>query len=68
MKKYVRSLFCKTGLLLFALLSSLLAFAQTTTVRGTIKDPNGLPLQGASVTVEGTKKGVIDDVDYPLAF
>jgi len=43
------------------LLTALLSFAQNTTIRGTVKDPNGLPLQGASVTVEGSKRGVVTD-------
>lgn len=53
----------KTGMLLFFILSSLIVFAQNGTIRGTIKDPNGLPLQGASVIIEGTKNGVVTDVN-----
>jgi iron complex outermembrane receptor protein len=49
--------------LLFSFIFSLAAFAQNTTVRGTVKDPNGLPLQGASVVIEGTKKGVVTDIN-----
>jgi iron complex outermembrane receptor protein len=45
------------------------AFAQNTTIRGTVRDPNGLPLQGASVTIEGTKRGVVTDASgtYSIA-
>lgn len=39
----------------------LVSFAQTTAIRGTVKDPNGLPLAGASVILEGTKKGSVTD-------
>lgn len=63
MMNHVSSLIRRTGLLCFSLLLSLLVFAQNTTIRGTIKDPNGLPLQGASVIVEGTNKGVITDAN-----
>ena len=42
---------------------SVAAFAQNTTIRGSVKDPNGLPLQGASVLIESTKKGVLTDAN-----
>ena len=45
------------------LLTAATAFAQTATIRGTVRDPNGLPLQGASVTIEGTKQGVVTDAN-----
>lgn len=51
----------KTTLVLFASFLSLFAFAQNTTVRGAVKDATGLPLQGASVVVEGSRKGVVTD-------
>lgn len=51
----------KLFLLFFTSFLSLLALAQNATIRGTVKDPNGLPLQGASVVVEGSKKGVVTD-------
>lgn len=51
----------KTILSFFALLISLSLFAQNATVRGTVRDAAGLPLQGASVVVEGSKKGVVTD-------
>lgn len=51
----------KTPLLFFALLFSIAVFAQNVAVRGTVRDAAGLPLQGASVVVEGNKKGVVTD-------
>ena len=35
--------------------------AQTSTLRGTVKDANGLPMAGASVVLEGTKRGTVTD-------
>lgn len=49
-----------------SLLLSLIAFslyAQNAAVRGVIRDVNGLPLQGASVTLEGTRFGTTTDVN-----
>lgn len=63
MTKHAQRLLLKTGFVLFAIVSTILAYAQTTTIRGSIKDPNGLPLQGASVTIEGTRKGVVTDAN-----
>src|SRR5215204_1571922 len=44
------------------------AMAQTSTLRGSVKDINGLPLAGASVVLEGTKKGTTTNAigDYTL--
>jgi hypothetical protein len=49
--------------LFFALLVGLFntAFAQTITVKGIIKDPKGVPIHGASVTVFNTHKGTSTD-------
>ncbi|UOR06356.1 TonB-dependent receptor [Hymenobacter aerilatus] len=50
--------------LLFFLLSSLTAFAQTGTIRGTVKDATTQePLIGASVGVVGTSLGASTDLD-----
>ena len=52
--------------LLTALLcvGSLMAYAQTVTVRGQLVDAEtGEPLIGASVLIEGTKQGSVTDVD-----
>lgn len=51
------------SLLIVLLLAVQAAFAQTTTVKGTVKDANGSPLVGASVTVEGQKGGTITDAN-----
>ncbi|HYC29955.1 MAG TPA: carboxypeptidase regulatory-like domain-containing protein, partial [Chitinophagaceae bacterium] len=51
------------SLLLILLLAVQAAFAQTTTVKGTVKDANGSPLAGASITVEGQKGGTITDAN-----
>jgi iron complex outermembrane recepter protein len=51
------------SLLIVLLLAVQAAFAQTTTVKGTVKDANGTPLVGASVTVEGQKGGTITDAN-----
>ncbi len=47
----------------FALLVAFQAFAQSTTVKGTVKDDNGEPLPGVSVLVAGTSNGVSTDLD-----
>ncbi|MFN2456739.1 MAG: TonB-dependent receptor domain-containing protein [Chitinophagaceae bacterium] len=46
---------------LFILLTTLNAYAQNATIRGRVTDATGLPLAGASVTIQGTNKGVITD-------
>lgn len=49
----------------FMLIALLFSFqwlsAQTGTVKGTVKDANGNPLAGASVTVQGIKAGTTTD-------
>ena len=37
------------------------AFAQTASLRGSVRDANGLPMAGASVIIDGTKKGTVSD-------
>jgi iron complex outermembrane recepter protein len=52
----------RSASLLFVLLLAVQsAFAQSATVKGSVKDANGTPLAGASVTVEGQKGGTITD-------
>jgi iron complex outermembrane receptor protein len=63
MMKTANTMFAKALLIFLSLFFSTIVFAQNTTIRGTVKDPNGLPLQGASVVVEGTKKGVLTDAN-----
>ncbi len=53
-------------ILLLLLLQSCLTtplFAQLQTVTGMVKDTKGVPLQGVSVTVQGTKLSTVTDVD-----
>src|SRR5579875_3045023 len=40
---------------------ALWAMAQTVTLKGVVKDANGMPLSGASVIVQGTRNGVVTD-------
>ncbi|MEP6677173.1 MAG: carboxypeptidase regulatory-like domain-containing protein, partial [Ferruginibacter sp.] len=47
--------------LLVILFSAAFANAQTGTISGTVKDVNGNPLAGASVTIEGQSKGTTTD-------
>ena len=47
----------------FLALSLQLSFAQTKTVNGIIKDENGDPLQGVTVTAQGSAKGVLSAAD-----
>ena len=50
-------------LLFFLFFLSSLAQAQTRTLEGTVKDPDGLPLPGANVVVKGTSTGTTTDFD-----
>ncbi len=61
MSKNLANLLRKPGLLLGFVLISVICFAQTGTIRGTVKDANGLPMAGASVVLEGTKRGTTTD-------
>ena len=49
------------GFLVICFFLSLQAMAQTSTLRGSVKDANGLPMAGASIILEGTRKGTISD-------
>lgn len=55
-KKFLLTLLC-------AVLSANIAFAQNTSVQGTIVDENGEPVIGASVFIKGTKTGAVTDID-----
>src|SRR6186997_2945517 len=35
--------------------------AQTASLRGSVRDANGLPMAGASVILDGTKRGTVSD-------
>jgi len=50
-------------LLTMLVCGSMLAFAQTRTVSGTITDANGLPVPGATVAVRGVKGGTSTDAN-----
>lgn len=50
-------------LLVGALLLNIVAQAQTTTVRGVVRDDSGQPLPGVNVIVAGTTNGTITDMD-----
>ena len=45
------------------LLSSTTLFAQGLTVSGSVKDSQGSPMVGATVSVKGTTQGTIVDID-----
>ena len=59
--KPVYQLPLRTLFFFFAFFNALFAFAQNVTVRGTVKDPNGQALSGASVSVQGASKGTVAD-------
>lgn len=49
------------SLFVMFMLFGVLAFAQNRVVTGTVTDQNGIPVEGASVTVVGTNKGTSSD-------
>lgn len=51
------------GLFILLCLVPIWAFAQSITVRGTVKDAAGEPIIGASVLESGTSNGTITDLD-----
>jgi iron complex outermembrane receptor protein len=55
------SLFKSLGSLFICLFITAFAMAQTATLRGSVRDANGLPLAGASVILDGTKRGTVTD-------
>lgn len=50
---------------LICMLSSTL-YAQNITVTGTVKDPMGEPVIGASVSVQGTRAGTVTNIDADI--
>ena len=56
MKKFLLTLIC-------VLMATVTALAQGNRVQGTVVDENGEPIIGASITLKGSSKGVITDVD-----
>src|SRR5688572_30350874 len=57
---HLSHLFRKSILPLFILISTCV-FAQSGTIRGIVKDANGLPMAGATVLLEGTRRGTTTD-------
>lgn len=51
------------GLAVIFLFGTTEAFAQNFTVTGSVKDPNGEGLPGASIQIKGTKQGTITDMN-----
>ena len=49
------------GFLLVSFFIAKSAFTQTSLLRGSVKDANGLPMAGASVILDGTKRGTVSD-------
>ena len=60
---HMKKLFFKATLTAVLLFSGLAALAQNIEVKGTVNDPDGQPIIGAGVLVEGTTNGVITDID-----
>ncbi|MBR1402245.1 MAG: SusC/RagA family TonB-linked outer membrane protein [Prevotella sp.] len=56
MKKFLLTLIC-------VLMATVTALAQGNRVQGTVVDENGEPIIGASITLKGSSKGVITDMD-----
>lgn len=45
------------------LVGSIAAFAQSSLISGNVTDENGEPIVGASIIIDGTKMGVVTDID-----
>jgi iron complex outermembrane receptor protein len=60
MKKIYQN-FSRTMLMVLALFAFSAVWAQTTTIRGTVRDLNGQLLSGASVAIKGTQQGTFAD-------
>ena len=63
MKHYQTGIARKFLFLMVGLLCAIGANAQSITVRGTVVDPSGEPLIGASILAEGTSVGTAPDID-----
>src|SRR5215210_6438526 len=66
---YLYAYLRRTFLLVPFVLAAITVFAQTGTVKGTVRDASGKPLNGASVTVQGSSRGIVTNEDglYSLA-
>lgn len=51
-----------------AIIMALNVHAQNATLRGRVTDANGLPLAGASVTIQGTTRGAVTDENGNYSF
>ena len=49
------------GFLVICFFITINVIAQTSSLRGSVRDANGLPMAGASVILDGTKKGTVSD-------
>jgi len=63
MSYYLKGLPARLCVVFFLLLVSSVVLAQNATMSGNVKGPDGLPLSGASVVVEGTKRGTVTDAN-----
>src|SRR6186713_1798960 len=57
----LKRLFRGLGFLSFCFFITVNVMAQTSALRGSVRDANGLPMAGASVILDGTKKGTVTD-------
>jgi len=57
----LRLAFKSFGFLLICFFITKSVLAQTSVLRGSVRDANGLPMAGASVIIDGTKKGTVSD-------
>ncbi|HET9432346.1 MAG TPA: carboxypeptidase regulatory-like domain-containing protein, partial [Chitinophagaceae bacterium] len=60
-KKKISLQLRRLGFLFICFFLTSQATAQTATIRGSVKDANGLPMAGASVILDGTRRGTISD-------
>ncbi|HEX6169862.1 MAG TPA: TonB-dependent receptor [Chitinophagaceae bacterium] len=60
--------FRSLGFLSLCFFITINAMAQTSALRGTVRDANGLPMAGASVILEGTKRGTVTDASGNYEF
>jgi iron complex outermembrane receptor protein len=61
LKKTITTKIKSLAFLLICFFITAKAMSQVATLRGTVKDANGLPLAGASVILDGTKRGTVTD-------
>ena len=69
MANKTKSLLYKAGSYFLFMFIGITTWAQSVAVTGIVRDATNTPLQGASVLLEGTKKGVVTDVNgaYTIA-